>query len=93
MYLHSSDKARVPQIVHCASELPKLSTDFESYALPSTSKADDFLSIRKHHEDNISLRNRFTKDVKLVTSCFTINPSIILLFKLLCIMYYFLFHN
>ena len=50
----------------CDGELSKLFTDFESNAFPSTSKADDFLYMKKHHEDNISFRNGFNKDVELV---------------------------
>ena len=58
----------------CAGELSKLLTDFESHVLPSTLKADDFLYIKRHHEDNTSFRNRFNKDVELPIFCFTINP-------------------
>ena len=69
-----SDESPLLRWELCAAELSKLSTDFESNALPSTSKEIGVLHIRKHHEDNIAFRNRFNKDIELVISCFTINP-------------------
>ena len=69
-----SDESPLLRLELDVGELSKLFTDFGSNALPSASKADDFLYIKKHHEDNISFKNRFNKDVELVISCFTINP-------------------
>ena len=70
-----SDESPLVRWELCAGELSKLLLDFENNALPSkSSKLDDSIEIRKHHEDNPSFRNRFVKDVELVIAGFTINP-------------------
>ena len=70
-----SDESPLIRWELCAGELSKLLFDFENSALPSKSSVlDDSLQVKRHHEDNESFRNRFMKDVELVTSGFTVNP-------------------
>ena len=82
--LNLSHESPLARWEFCAGELSKLLLDFKKDVLPSKpSKLDDSVEIGKHHEDNPSFRNRFVKDVELVSACFTMNPFEMVSFTLI----------